>query len=116
TLTNQVSVRPDTAHNPLFSDHGDSGSVIMDASRKVVSLLFAGSPDGHTLGNQIADVLSALNVTMCVGTKSVLKDVKDHKVEIKEVKDKDKPEVKEHKIEKTEIKEIKEKPEVKEHK
>ncbi len=108
TLTNQVSIRPDTAHNALFSDHGDSGSVIMDANRKVVSLLFAGSSDGHTLGNQIADVLSALNVTMCVGTKSILKDVKEHKAEFKEIKDKDKPETKELKIEKNETKEHKE--------
>jgi len=109
TLTNQVSVRPDTTHNPLFSDHGDSGSVIVDDSRHVVSLLFAGSGDGHTLGNPISDVLSALNVTMCVG-KSALKDVKD----IKEHKEK--PEIKEHK-EKPEVKEIKdhkEKPEIKE--
>jgi hypothetical protein len=121
TLTNQVSIRPDTAHNALFSDHGDSGSVIMDANRNVMSLLFAGSSDGHTLGNPIADVLSALNVNMCVGTKAPLKDIKDHKVEFKEIKDKDtKPETKELKIEKNEIKEHKEikdkdtKPETKE--
>jgi hypothetical protein len=121
TLTNQVSIRPDTAHNALFSDHGDSGSVIMDANRNVLSLLFAGSSDGHTLGNPIADVLSALNVNMCVATKAPLKDIKDHKVEFKEIKDKDtKPETKELKIEKNEIKEHKEikdkdKIEIKEH-
>ena len=74
----------------------------MDASSKVVSLLFAGSSDGHTLGNPIADVLSALNVSMSSAvTKAPLKDIKDHKVEFKEIKDKDtKPETKELKIEK----------------
>src|SRR5664279_374210 len=133
TLTNQVGVRPDTAHNPLFSDHGDSGSVIVDNSLKVVSLLFAGSSDGHTLGNSIADVLAALNVTMCVGTKAIIKEhklekieIKELKLETKEVKDakneskdaKDhKIELKEHKVEKIELKEHKvEKVELKEHK
>jgi len=86
TLTNQISIRPDTTHNPLFSDHGDSGSVILDNNRKVISLLFAGSSDGHTLGNPIADVLSALSVTMCIGGKVIIKDLKDHKVEVKEHK------------------------------
>jgi hypothetical protein len=85
----------------------------MDANRKVVSLLFAGSSDGHTIGNQIADVLSTLNVTMCVTTKFVVKDLKDHKD--LDNKEKEKPEIKEHKLEKSEIKE-KEKPEIKEHK
>lgn len=140
TLTNQIGVRPDTAHNALFSDHGDSGSVIMDNNLKVVSLLFAGSSDGHTLGNPIADVLSALNISMCIGGKALIKDLKDGKVEIKEHKvetkelkaeskelkdakneSKDtkdhKIELKEHKVEKSEVKEHKiEKSEVKEQK
>jgi hypothetical protein len=107
TLTNQVGVRPDTAHNPLFSDHGDSGSVIMDNNLKVVSLLFAGSSDGHTLGNPIADVLSALNISMCVGGKALVKElkveVKEHKIETKELK----AEVKELKDAKNESKDTK---------
>ena len=32
TLSNQVSIKADTTRNPLFSDHGDSGSVIVDGS------------------------------------------------------------------------------------
>ena len=43
TLTNQISIAADTTRNPLFSDHGDSGSVIVDDSGFVVGLLFAGA-------------------------------------------------------------------------
>src|SRR5208282_2335506 len=46
TLTDQIGVRPDTSHNAKFSDHGDSGSVVVDANGKVIALLFAGSDDG----------------------------------------------------------------------
>ena len=113
TLTNQLGVAPDTTHNPKFSDHGDSGSVIVDNDRKVVSLLFAGSDDGHTIGNPIAAVLSELNVQLCVPiVKSFIKDKLEHKefkekIEVKEHKEfKDKIEVKEHK-DKLEIKEQK---------
>lgn len=75
TLTNQVSIAADTTHNAMFSDHGDSGSVIVDDSGYVVALLFAGS-GANTVGNPIASVLSELNVEMCVG-KTVFKDIKD---------------------------------------
>jgi hypothetical protein len=84
TLTHQITVRPDTTHNPLFSDHGDSGSVIMDANRKVIGLLFAGSSDGHTLGNMISNVLSALNISMCVGGAVVKPIIQDHKLMIRD--------------------------------
>jgi hypothetical protein len=30
TLTDQIGIKPDTAHNPKFGDHGDSGSVVVD--------------------------------------------------------------------------------------
>jgi hypothetical protein len=43
TLVNQVSVVPDTSQNQMFSDHGDSGSLIVDDSGFAVGLLFAGS-------------------------------------------------------------------------
>ncbi|MFT7774570.1 hypothetical protein [Roseateles sp.] len=100
TLTNQIGIRPDTTHNTAFGDHGDSGSAVVDGTVHVVGLHFAGSSDGHGIANQIADVLSALNVSMCTATsKALIKDFKDHKHE--------KVEVKEHKIEKLEHKELK---------
>lgn len=75
TLTNQISITTDTTRNPLFSDHGDSGSVIVDGTGDVVGLLFAGSGTS-TVANPIAAVLSELNISMLVG-KSVLKDIKE---------------------------------------
>ena len=84
-LTNQVSIKTDTARNPLFSDHGDSGSVIVDGAGFVVALLFAGAGTG-TLGNPIAAVLAELNITMCIG-KAVIKDIKDGRKDF--IKDKE---------------------------
>jgi hypothetical protein len=73
TLTNQVNIRPDTEQNPLFSDHGDSGSVIMDDFGLIVGLLFAGADDGSSVANPIAAVLSELNISVCfVGGHGVL--------------------------------------------
>jgi hypothetical protein len=114
TLTNQMSIRPDTAHNAAFGDHGDSGSAVVDGSVNVVGLHFAGSSDGHGIANVIANVLSALNVSLCVApTKLPVKDIKDGHKELKL----EKIEVKDHKVEKIEQKEIKrEKIEVKDHK
>jgi len=85
TLTNQVSIAADTTRNPLFSDHGDSGSVIVNDAGFVVGLLFAGAGTS-TVANQIAAVLSELNISMCVG-KSILKDIKDGRKDF--MKDKD---------------------------
>jgi hypothetical protein len=85
TLTNQVSIAADTTHNPLFSDHGDSGSVIVDDSGFVVGLLFAGAGTS-TVANPIAAVLSELNISMCVG-KQIIKDIKDSRKDF--IKDKD---------------------------
>jgi len=100
TLTNQIGIRPDTAHNAAFGDHGDSGSAVVDGSVNVVGLHFAGSSDGHGIANQIANVLAALNVSMCTApAKALIKDFKDHKHE--------KVEIKEHKLEKLEHKELK---------
>jgi hypothetical protein len=86
TLTDQVSIAADTTHNAMFSDHGDSGSVIVDGSGFVVALLFAGAGAG-TVGNPIASVLSELNIDIPVG-KSILKDIKDGRKDF--IKDKDK--------------------------
>jgi hypothetical protein len=46
-----------------FSDSGDSGSLIIDGSRRPVGLLFAGG-NGYTIANRIGDVLSALRVSV----------------------------------------------------
>lgn len=78
TLTNQVSIAANKQRNAVFSDHGDSGSVIVDDSGFVVALLFAGS-DSNTVGNQIADVLSELNISMGVAQpQEAVKDVTAH--------------------------------------
>lgn len=86
TLTNQISIATDTTRNPLFSDHGDSGSMIVNDSGFVVGLLFAGAGTS-TLANPIAAVLSELNISMCVG-KSIIKDIKDGRKDL--IKDKEK--------------------------
>jgi hypothetical protein len=85
TLSNQVSIAADTTQNPVFSDHGDSGSVIVDDSGFVVGLLFAGAGTS-TVANPIAAVLSELNISMCVG-KSILKDIKESRKDF--IKDKE---------------------------
>jgi antitoxin component of MazEF toxin-antitoxin module len=120
TLTNQIGIAPDTAQNAHFSEKGDSGSVIMADDRKVVGLLFAGSSDGYTIANQISNVLSELNVTMCTAPTftlppKVIKDLsdsksKEFKVEVKDRKEL-KAEIKERKELKTEKIEKIEKPE-----
>lgn len=103
TLTNQIGIRADTTHNPKFGDHGDSGSVVVDSGGKVLGLYFAGDSSGYGVANQISEVLSALNVTLCTApTKSIVKDLLDHKHLKKEVH---KEFIKEHKLEKLEVKE-----------
>ncbi len=68
TLTNQIGIAVDTARSTQFGNNGDSGSVVVNDSREVVGLYFAGTTDGaHGVANPIAAVLSALNVSMCTG-------------------------------------------------
>lgn len=69
TLSDQVGIRPDTDHNDKFSDHGDSGSVVVDADNQIIGLLFAGSKDGYTYINQISNVLTELDVQVCTQNK-----------------------------------------------
>jgi hypothetical protein len=119
TLTNQIGVKPDTAHNAKFGDHGDSGSVVVNGSTEVVGLHFAGDSTGYGIANPIAAVLSALNVQMCSAVKLKdkiekieAKDAKVEKIEHKEFKElkAEKIERKEHKdvkVEKLEHKELK---------
>jgi len=67
TLHHQIRVQTDTSRSARFSDHGDSGSVVMDDNRNVVGLLFAGSSDGQwTFANPIQSVLDELNVDLIV--------------------------------------------------
>ena len=103
TLTNQIGIAVDTTHSTKIGDHGDSGSVVVNDSRHVIGLYFAGSTDGTSgLANPIADVLSALNVSLCVApVKSFLKDFKHEKIEHKDFKI-EKLEPKEHKLERFE--------------
>jgi len=65
-LKNQIRVDVDTSHSTQFGDHGDSGSVVVDANNNVVGLHFAGNTSG-TLGvaNPIQFVLDELNVDLC---------------------------------------------------
>ncbi len=50
----------------MFSDSGDSGSLIVDrTTRRATGLLFAGSAS-HTIANHIAPVLTSLGVTLVV--------------------------------------------------
>ncbi|XMO86398.1 hypothetical protein AAFN75_16550 [Algibacter sp. AS12] len=108
TLTDQIGIRPDENVNPKFSAKGDSGSVVVDADNKVIGLLFAGNDTGYTYINPISHVLSELNISLCIKSKSVLKDFKDINKETKEIKlEKLEKTEKLEKLEKKENKEIK---------
>jgi len=71
TLKNQIRIEPDTAQSAQFSDHGDSGSVVVDSANKVIGLLFGGS-SAATYANPIQFVLDELNVDLCVKTTQIL--------------------------------------------
>jgi hypothetical protein len=59
---NQIIIKG--LNNQLFSDSGDSGSLIVERStRRAIGLLFAGSPT-DTIANHIGDVFQALNVRL----------------------------------------------------
>jgi len=52
------------SNGQMFSDHGDSGSLIMQrGTNAAVGLLFAGGPD-HTIANHIGNVLRSLRVRL----------------------------------------------------
>lgn len=110
TFTNQIGIRSDASANPKFSDHGDSGSVVVNADTKIIGLLFAGTNAGYTYINPISYVLSELNISICTSRKNIIKEIKNEKLEIKEHK-REKIEIKEHKLEKSELKDN-----IKEHK
>ncbi len=63
----QMVIVPDTSKNTVFSNAGDSGSVVINEQNKVVGLLFAGVPavggtPQMTWANHIDNVLTQLNV------------------------------------------------------
>ncbi len=100
TLVHQIGVRPDTTRNPKFSDHGDSGAVIVSDTVQVLGLNFAGDSTGYGISNPIAAVLTALNVSVCRQRikvwkefmpkeliKEWIKERKEFKVEIKDFKE-----------------------------
>lgn len=71
TLKNQIRIAPDTTKSAMFSDHGDSGSVVVDGANKVVGLLFGGSSVA-TYANPIQFVLDELSVDLCVKSTIIL--------------------------------------------
>lgn len=63
TFQDQILIR---GSNGMFSDRGDSGSVIVDRStQRATALLFAGSAS-HTIANPLVEVLAQLGVSMVV--------------------------------------------------
>jgi len=92
TLTNQIRIVNDAAQSAFFGKKGDSGSVVVDGSNNVVGLYFAGNSSGTVgVANQIASVLSALDVSICTGVKKWEKEIvekdllKREKFEFKEI-------------------------------
>jgi hypothetical protein len=71
TLKNQVRIAADTAKSAMFSDHGDSGSVVVTDDNKVVALLFGGS-NVATYANPIQFVLDELSVDLCVKSSIIV--------------------------------------------
>lgn len=114
-LKHQIGITADPAHGTVFGQGGDSGSVVVDASRKVIGLYFAGTEDGSFgVANPIQSVLDELNVDLCVpGTrvpKSVIKDQIDHQTpkRLKDLVDSHKLRTKEFIKDRKEFKEWKE--------
>ena len=70
TFVGQIAIR--NVNNAIpFSDHGDSGSVVISLSNKIVGLIFAGGRNVSvrgtqqpfvSLANHISDIFSALNI------------------------------------------------------
>lgn len=85
TLTNQIGIDVDAAQSTVFGQGGDSGSVVVDASRRIVGLYFAGSTDGtYGVANHIDDVLTEMDIELCV-SKPPIKELKDGPKEFKEL-------------------------------
>lgn len=66
TLSNQIGIEVDTAQSTQFGNSGDSGSVVVNSSGRVIGLYFAGTSDGsYGVANPIDAVLSAMDVRLC---------------------------------------------------
>jgi len=62
TFQGQILIAPDQGQ--MFSDAGDSGSLIVDRGLvRATGLLFGGSPKS-TIANHISDVLTALQIQL----------------------------------------------------
>jgi hypothetical protein len=62
TFQGQILIAPDQGQ--MFSDGGDSGSLIVDRGLgRATGLLFGGSPKS-TIANHISDVLTALQIQL----------------------------------------------------
>ena len=62
TFQNQIIIQG--ANAQIFSDQGDSGSIVLQrGTNATVGLLFGGGP-GHTIANHIGDVLRSLRVRL----------------------------------------------------
>jgi hypothetical protein len=67
-FTGQIQIKSDDPAEP-FSDGGDSGSVVVDEEGYAVGLLFGQFPLGdETYANHIADVMSAMGITINTAT------------------------------------------------
>lgn len=66
---NAINIRPDTSKNDKFSDHGDSGSAIVDEENQLVGLLYGGgkSDPDVTSASDFHDVELALGITLYTG-------------------------------------------------
>ena len=79
TFNGQIAIQ-NVDHSVAFSEHGDSGSAVINLDNKIVGLLFAGGAnlDVHgtrqpfvSLANHIHDVLTALNIRIPYGANVV---------------------------------------------
>jgi hypothetical protein len=110
-FTNQIGIQVDSTQSTQFGAGGDSGSVVVNNSREVVGLYFAGDPAGtFGVANPIQAVLNTLNVSICVPKakekpeikegfkeKDIIKDFKEFWKEFKEFKEFKEKEFKEFK-------------------
>jgi hypothetical protein len=62
---NNLHIRPDPSKNAKFSDHGDSGSAVVDEENQVVGLLWGGATDTEaSLASNFQDVELALGIRL----------------------------------------------------
>jgi hypothetical protein len=65
-IDNVIIISPDNPPDPRFSDHGDSGSALINTERKLIGLVFGGEETGanpQAFACHIAPVLDLLKIT-----------------------------------------------------